>query len=345
MKSRAVNLLEGTIKRHPDGFGFLIPDDSKHPDVYIPSGKMSSALTNDRVKVSVHRKRKGGPRSYFGFVHSIVKRNKEFAVGVFELMNDIAVIKDHNLGYNVDILVSNPKNVSVKIGEYVKVKINFYPENNSSFKGELINNLGRISSSEKDDIKRIMAEHNISFDFPKELLEEIKEIPNEVTEKDYFDRTNLRDKAFVTIDGATAQDFDDAVFVEKHSSFYRLYVAIADVSYYVQEGSLVDKEAFQRGNSSYFPNFCSPMLPEKLSNDLCSLKPHVARLVMVQEMDFDFKGNSIKARLYPAVIRSQQRLTYAQVQDILDSLSSLKGEYVDSLKSAQSLAQILLKNT
>ncbi len=343
MKLKNANLLEGIVKRHPDGFGFLIPDDRKHPDVYIPSGKMGSALTNDRVKVLVYQKRRKGPRSYFGFVHSVLKRNKEFAIGAFEITDDEAFIRNHNLSYNVDILVNNPKNIPVQPGEYVKVRIRSYPDNDSFFKGDIVENLGHIGSSAKDDIKRIMLEKDIPFVFPREVLEELKKIPNKVREKDFFDRTDLRDKAFVTIDGAAAQDFDDAVFVEKHSSFYRLYVAIADVSYYVQEDSSLDKEAFQRGNSSYFPNFCSPMLPEKLSNDLCSLKSHVERLVMVQEMDFDFQGDSLNAKLYLAVIKSRERLTYAQAQDICDGLSSLKGEYLTSLKEAHSLAQILLK--
>ena len=343
MKSKASQLLEGTVKRHPDGFGFLIPDDSDHPDVYIPSGKMGSALTNDRVQVLVYKKRREGPRSYFGFIHSILKRDKKFAVGYFEVANDQALIKNHNLGCDMNILASNPKKIPVKKGDCVKAKISFYPKGRSFFKAELVENFGSISSSAKDDIKRIMAEYNIPFGFPEEVLREAEALPNEVAERNHSDRKDLRDKAFVTIDGAMAQDFDDAVFVKRHSRFYRLYVAIADVSHYVREDSLLNKEAFERGNSSYFPGFCSPMLPEKLSHDLCSLKAHKDRLAVVQEMDFDFQGHRLKAEVYPALIQSRQRLTYGQAQDILDDLSPLKGEYLESLKSAQSLAQILLK--
>ena len=343
MKSKNPRLLKGIVKRHPDGFGFLIPDDSQHPDVYIPSSQIGSALTNDRVQVMVHRKKREGPRSYFGFVHSILKRNKEFVVGYFELVEDRTVIKNHNLGFSEDILIRNSKNIKVQKGDYVKAKIHFYPEDASSFKADLVENFGRISSLAKDDIKKVMAEHGIPFHFSDEALREAEELPVDVTEKDHFDRKDLIDKAFVTIDGATAQDFDDAVFVERHPHFYRLYVAIADVSYYVQENSFLDQEAFERGNSSYFPNFCSPMLPERLSNDLCSLKAEKNRLVMVQEMEFDFQGDRIGEKVYPAVIQSRQRLTYRQTQDILDDLSSLQGAYLESLKSAGALAQILLK--
>ena len=187
-----------------------------------------------------------------------------------------------------------------------------------------------------------MAKYDIPFEFPKEVLKEIQHLPSEVREEDCSNRKDLRSLPFVTIDGATAQDFDDAIFVHKSDSGYKLYVAIADVSHYVNEGSLLDKEAFQRGNSTYFPDFCSPMLPEKLSHNLCSLKPDVPRLAMVQEMNIDFHGNRLKSSLYPAVIKSHKRLTYGQTQDILDGLSSEKGKYITSLKSAQSLAQILL---
>ena len=283
MKRVKPSLLEGILKRHPDGFGFVIPDDKNHPDIYVPSTKIGSALTNDRVEVAVYRKRKGGPRSYFGFIQSVLKRDKEFIVGFFNIKKGQAFIIDHNLVFSEPVLAVNPNNIHVKEGDYVKARIQFQNihsfkrkprglKPDSFFKAELVENLGCLGSSAKDDIKRVMAECDISFDFPRSVLKEVNQLPSEVREKDYSDREDLRKKAFVTIDGSTAQDFDDAIFVEKYKNFYRLYVAIADVSYYVQEDSELDQSAFERGNSSYFPNFCSPMLPEKLSHDLCSLK-------------------------------------------------------------------------
>ena len=177
MKSKTARFLEGTVKRHPDGYGFLIPDDSKHPDVYIPSSKIGSALTNDRVRILVHRKKRGGPRSYFGFVHSILKRDKQFATGFFEIEDNQAFIKKHNLGCPENILISNPKKIPVKNGECVKAKIWFNSKNHFSFTGELVENFGQISSSAEDDLKRVMAEYNIPFDFPKEVLKEAEELP------------------------------------------------------------------------------------------------------------------------------------------------------------------------
>ena len=364
MKQTKMGHLEGILKRHPDGFGFVIPDDKNHPDIYIPSTKIGSALTNDRVEVVVYQKIKGGPRSYFGFIRNILKRDKEFVVGFFEIKKDQAFIRDHNLAYPDPIPLKNPQKIPVKIGDYVKAKIQFQNQpalkKSSrafkpalSFKAELSKNLGPLNSSAKDDVKRIMADNDISFDFPLAVLQEARELPNEVREKDYLDREDLRQKAFVTIDGATAQDFDDAVFVEKHNKFYRLYVAIADVSYYVKENSELDKSAFERGNSSYFPGFCSPMLPEKLSNDLCSLKEGKNRLTLVLEMDFNFQGEMIHSDLYSAVIKSHQRMTYGQVQEVLDQFSNQKeasqtdlrlpDEVIVSLSQAQSLAQVLIK--
>ncbi|MCZ0933282.1 MAG: ribonuclease R [Oligoflexia bacterium] len=364
MKQTQTGKLEGILKRHPDGFGFVIPDDKNHPDIYIPSAKIGSALTNDRVEVLVYQKRKGGSRSYFGFIKNILKRDKKFVVGVFEANKGQARLINHNLAFFEAIPLANPKKIPVKKGDYIKAKIKFqnvssfkrksrFLKQDSFFKAELSENLGCISSSAKDDVRRVMAECDIPFEFPSSVLKEVGQLPDNVREKDYSDRKDLRQKAFVTIDGATAQDFDDAVFVERHKDFYRLYVAIADVSYYVREDSELDKSAFERGNSSYFPNFCSPMLPEKLSNDLCSLKERQNRLVMAQEMDFDFQGEMRRSQLYPSVIKSHKRLTYGQVQETLDQLSTdqessqshsaSKSAYLKSLKQAQGLAQILIK--
>lgn len=342
-KTKNGRLFEGLVKRHPDGFGFFIPDENNFPDVYIPHGNMGSALTNDRVQVLVHKKNKAGHSLYFGSIQSILKRDKEFATGIFEKKGNHFFLKNHNLSYEWEIPVYNPKKIPIKKGEYIRVRLHFDTKKNS-FKGDVEENFGFINFSAADDRKRIMVEQGISLTFPEEVLKEAERLPKEVLKRDFSNRKDLRDKAFVTIDGATAKDFDDAIFVEKHPKFYRLYVAIADVSYYVKEDSLLDEEAFQRGNSSYFPGFCSPMLPEKLSNDLCSLKPDLPRLVMAQEIDFDFQGEKLKSKIYPSVIQSKQRLTYGEVQDHFDSSnSSIPNDIISSLKEAKSLSQILFQ--
>ena len=202
-------------------------------------------------------------------------------------------------------------------------------------------NLGVITSAAGDDNSRILAEHNIPTAFSEPVLEALKPLPDEVRPEDWEGRKDLTGKAFVTIDGATAKDFDDAVFVEKCSFGFRLWVAIADVSHYVQENSPLDKEAYLRGNSLYLPDRAVPMLPEKLSNELCSLNPQVPRLAMVAEIDFNAQGDRIEFQFYPAVIKSHHRLTYGQAQDIFDN--SDEDKQWTFLKDAARLGQILIQ--
>ena len=335
-------LLKGIIKRHSDGFGFVIPDDSSYQDIYVSSTQMNSALTNDYVEVFVNSRKKGGKIVNFGSIKKILKRHCEFAIGPYEIFRGKEIILDQNLGSNQKIEVSNPKKIPVKEGDWIKVKITSYPKIDAfSFRGDVVVNLGPITSDAKDDALRALAQYNISWNFPNEVLEEVEQIPDKIREEDLSDRKDLTNKSFVTIDGATAKDFDDAIFVEKQPFGFRLFVAIADVSYYVQKDSALDKEAYLRGNSSYFPYFVSPMLPKKLSDDLCSLKPDVQRLAFVAEMDFDFKGEMQKSTFYPAVIKSHKRFTYGEVQEILEGNLPI-GNFT-FLKEANELAKILIR--
>lgn len=356
--------VKGILKRHPEGFGFVIPEDKGHPDIYIPSTQIGSALSYDQVEVLVLQKR--NPKAVVGLIQSILKRDKEFATGFIEFKKDQVFLSGHNLDFARSLPLVCPAGADFKEGDYVKARILYQAQPSRSyfvksiqdfpFLLELSKNLGTLSSVANDDKKRIMAEYDLPFEFSREALNQAQALPDEVRECDYEDRKDLRSSPFVTIDGASAQDFDDAIWVKKKARGYTLYTAIADVSYYVEEGSALDKSAFERGNSVYFPDFCIPMLPEKLSNNLCSLKENEDRLVMVQEMDFDLKGELLRSDLYPSVIKSQKRLTYTEVQKILDespipaeptlSVSSAKTpppSYLDSLRHAKSLTQILIQ--
>ncbi|MCY4513481.1 MAG: ribonuclease R, partial [Bdellovibrionales bacterium] len=333
--------IKGTVKRHPDGFGFVIPDDKSHQDIYIPASKMGSALTYDKVEALVQKRRH--KKIFFGSIKAILKRHWEWTSGPYEVENGNPLLRKHGLPINQSVQIQNPHNLTVKKGEWVKVKLTSFPtEEKPLFQGDLMENLGVITSSAKDDNSRILAEHNIPLKFPKTILEELKTIPDEVKPEDWKGRRDLTDKAFVTIDGATAKDFDDAIFVEKCSFGFRLWVAIADVSHYVQEDSPLDKEAYLRGNSTYLPDQAIPMLPEKLSNGLCSLNPHVPRLAMVAEMDFDVQGVQLKSQFYSAVIKSHHRLTYGQAQDIFDN--SDEDKKWGFLKDAARLGHILIQS-
>ena len=369
-------LVKGIIKRHSEGFGFVIPEDKEHSDIYIPSTQIGSALSQDKVEVLVYKTR--GPRAVVGLVQSILKRDKIFVTGFIEIKRDQVFITRHNLGFSQSLPLTYSKFKKFKEGDYVRARILYQTQDlepskkqkrttkqlalqdskaskkqrrttkqpvlnekdldfESSvfpFQIELSDNLGSMSGSAKEDRKRVMAEYELAFDFNEEVEQQANSFPNEVRKKDFEERKDLREKAFITIDGETAKDFDDAILVEKKAGGYKLYVAIADVSYYVTEGSPLDESAFQRGNSTYFPDFCIPMLPEKLSNGLCSLKEQEDRLVMVQEMDFDLKGGLVQSQVYPSVIRSKKRLTYNQVESFLEE-DSRKSEDTQLKSSSQ----------
>ena len=334
-------ILKGIVKRHPDGFGFVIPNDKNHQDIYISASKMGSALTYDQVEVLVQKRRH--QKMFFGSIKTILKRHWEWTSGPCEIENGKFLLEKHSLPAEQPVKTQNPHNLKIKKGEWVKVRITAYPTKQIPFfQGDIVENLGVITSSAGDDNSRILAEHNIPTTFPEPVLEATKPLPNEVKPEDWKGRKDLTGKAFVTIDGATAKDFDDAIFVEKRSLGFRLWVAIADVSHYVQENSPLDKEAYLRGNSVYLPDQAVPMLPEKLSNDLCSLNPQVPRLAMVAEMDFNTQGDRIKSQFYTAVIKSHHRLTYGQAQDIFDS--SDKDKQWAFLKNAAQLGQILIQH-
>ena len=333
-------ILKGIVKRHSDGFGFVIPDDKSHQDIYIPASQIGSALTYDQVEVLVQQRRH--QKMFFGSIKTILKRHWEWTSGPWEIEDGKSLLRKHSLPTEQPIRVHNPHKLKIKKGEWVKIKITAYSTKQIPFfQGDIVENLGVITSAAEDDNSRILAEQNIPTTFSKPVLEALKPLPDEVRPEDWKGRKDLTDKTFVTIDGATAKDFDDAVFVEKRSFGFRLWVAIADVSHYVQENSPLDKEAYLRGNSVYLPDRAVPMLPEKLSNGLCSLNPRVPRLAMVAEMDFNTQGDQIKYQFYPAVIKSRHRLTYGQAQDIFDS--SDKDKQWAFLKDAARLGRILIQ--
>ena len=330
--------LIGIVKRHPGGFGFVIPEKSGFQDVYVPASQIGSALTNDRVEVCLNERR---GRRFYGAIKNILKRHWEFISGPYEVLKGKEVLRSHGLGFDQPIELKNPLKIPAKKGDWLKVKITHYPENHADFKGKIIHNLGCITSVPGDDNLRALAKQNIVIEFSKEALKEVEKIPDEVNKKDFKKRVDLTSKFFVTIDGATARDFDDSIFVETLPEGFRLFVAIADVSYYVKEDSVLDKEAFLRGNSTYLPNLVVPMLPEKLSNHLCSLNPQEDRLALVSEMEFDFSGEMTKSSFYEAIIKSKRRLIYGEVQEMIDG--QIPFEDCGFLREAKKLADILIK--
>lgn len=329
----------GRIKRHPDGFGFFIPDSPELPDVYIPRQSMEGIMTNDKVMVSVERER-GGDR-YRGEILKVLDRGLKTVVGTYHSLNNGGLIRDDAKGWGHDLIIPKGMDNGAKDGELVAVEITKYPDQ-GDFTGKVSEVIGDAMDP-MNDIQRVILTQGIPAKWPDAVEAEAAEIPEEVPEADKKGRRDLRKLKLITIDGATAKDFDDAIYVEINESGFVLYVAIADVSHYVRPQTAIDDEAYHRGTSVYFPNFVVPMLPEALSNGLCSLNPHVDRLCLVAEMHMDFQGEVTKSDFYEAVMNSAARVTYGEAQQILDGEGIKKLNHVsDEIERASQLAKVLM---
>lgn len=334
------NLTSGVVKRHPDGFGFLIPDDPKHPDVYIPRNFMLGVMTNDRVEARAFREGTGD--RYRGQITKILERATSRVMGQVARNGEHWLLRDRSFGWGEDLKLSDLANHSLREGDWVSAAITSYPDDKKGFCGKVLAVLADALNSVNDN-QRVLMTHNIPSEFSKAALSEASTFPSDVTKEDFAGRRDLRALKFITIDGRTAKDFDDAIYVEQRAQGFHLYVAIADVSHYVKPNTAIDDDAYDRGTSTYFPNFVSPMLPEKLSNHLCSLMPFMPRLAFVSEMQLDFQGQLVSSSFYEAVIVSQARVTYGEAQEIIDGVEveNLKSVIPEILR-ARDLAKLLM---
>ncbi len=338
---RPLKVLEGSVKRHPDGFGFLIPDHPDEPDVYIPRHNMDGIMSNDRVEVNV-TKEKGGDR-FRGEVTRVISRSLKRVMGQFiEHRPGYGTLFDKSFGWGADLKVEVSQGLQVKDKDWVAAEILTYPDSSKGFTGKVIALIGDMQDPQNDSL-RALHTHAIPFEFSKATLAETDKFEDEVDPKKFSDRRDLTSINLITIDGVTAKDFDDAIYVESTREGFRLVVAIADVSHYVKEGTSLDDEALERGNSTYFPNFVAPMLPEKLSNGLCSLKPHVYRAAFVADMNLGFDGALVKSEFYEALIQSKARVTYGEAQEVIDGSTPEKIKHVEKeILQAKDLAKILM---
>ena len=336
--------LIGTVKRHPDGFGFFVSDNSEDPDVYIPRQNMAGLMSNDRVKVEVYpdKKFRGGDR-WRGDVVEVISRAQDQVVGVYQDMNESeGVLLDDSFAWGENLYIEQKNRNGAEPGQLVAVQITQYPEAGLRLEGKVTYIIGEAEDP-LNDVKRVIYASGIPTDFDKKVIQECKSFPEEVEESDFKGRTDLREKAFVTIDGKTAKDFDDAVFVEMEKSGFRLYVSIADVSHYVKPNTALDDEAYERGTSVYLPGTVVPMLPEALSNELCSLKPKVNRLALTCEMLIDFSGEISSYKFYESVIRSHARVTYGEAQQMIEGEELESFAHVrDSILHLADLARLLM---
>ncbi|MFT7558168.1 MAG: ribonuclease R [Flavobacteriales bacterium] len=332
-------LIKARISAHKDGFGFAIPADGTD-DLYLSQKQMRKVFDRDEVLVRAGETNSRGQRD--GSIIEVLVRHTERLVGqlVSEYGNQYVVVDNPKI--QQDIFIDKDQSVPAKSGQIVSVEIIQQPERNRRPSGKIVEVLGdHMAPGMEIDVA--IRSHDIPHIWPTAVNDLAEKLSSEVLEQDKENRIDLRDLAFVTIDGEDARDFDDAVYCKKSDEGWRLYVAIADVSHYVDVNSAIDIEAQKRGNSVYFPDHVVPMLPEQLSNGLCSLNPHVDRLCMVCEMTIGESGDINSYQFYESIMHSKARLTYTKVGQMLDRKSAdglqLREEYehvagdIDELKS------------
>ncbi len=323
------DLIRGRVEGHPDGFGFLAPEGGG-ADLFLPEKEMDKVLHGDKaIARVVGLDRKGRPE---GKIVEVTERANSRVVGRIREEHGVRFVVAENRRISQDILLAPPdkKSPKAKAGQVVVVEIVEQPSKQSQPIGRVVEILGNYADPGME-IEIALRKHDLPFEWGAAALAETKALPDAVRKSDWKGREDITRLPLVTIDGETAKDFDDAVYCERQGtggkSGYRLLVAIADVSHYVKAGGALDRDAFDRGNSVYFPRRVIPMLPEKLSNGLCSLNPQVERLCMVCDMvvagDGDIKGY----RFYPAVMWSHARLTYTEVAAALyDKEPAVRGK-------------------
>ena len=341
--SEKLNLIPGRIQGHPDGFGFLIPEQGGD-DIFLSSREMMQVLHNDRVMVqTIGQDRKGRPE---GKVIEILERKNETLVGRVVQGQGVTIVAAEDKRINQDFLIPYHFDMDAKPGQIVVIEITAQPSFKSRPMGKVIQILGNYADSGME-IEIALRKHQLPYNFSQETIEIAESFSKKVTEKDFKGRIDVRDLSLITIDGETARDFDDAVYAESVDKNWRLVVAIADVSFYVQPDKILDKEAFERGNSVYFPRRVIPMLPEALSNGLCSLNPHVDRLCMICDMMIDQQGKVISYKFYPSVMESKARMTYTDVSTLLNETSpELTEKYkaiIPHIKNLESVYKLLTK--
>lgn len=335
------HLKRGIMRANKKGFGFVDIDDSD-VDVYISEDHMNGALHDDIVLVEITSKK--GIDRLEGRVVKIINREKDTYVGEINFEGDTGIVSLDDNKLKIKVQIPRDKSMNAVDGHKVVVRLGKRIDN-SRFMGEVVEIIGH-KNDPGIDILSIVKKYNIETDFPDDVNEQLKNIPSEVSEEECKNRRDLRNEMIFTIDGDDTKDIDDAVSIHrKPNGNYVLGVHIADVSYYVKEGSPLDNDAMERGTSVYLVDRVIPMLPHELSNGICSLNPNVSRLAISCVMEFDSHGKQIDYEIFESVIKSRIQMTYKKVNSILEKNIVPEGyeEYADSLRMMADLAQILRK--
>src|SRR5210317_1790715 len=312
---KRMDLTKGRISAHRDGFGFVIPDDGE-ADLFISPREMRKVLNGDRVLAAVTGTDRQGRRE--GMISDVLERANESIVGRYVEENGIALVVPDDPRITQDVMIPLNDTLGARPGQVVVAKIVIEPTKRQSPVGKITEILGQ-SGAPGMATEIAIRSHGLPFEWPDGVEAAAEAFGESVPEDMKTGRKDLRHLPLVTIDGADARDFDDAVFARKQAKGWRLIVAIAEVSSYVQPGSALDNEATHRSTSVYFPSRVVPMLPEALSNGLCSLKPDVDRLCLACEITVTDEGTVHRSRFVAAVMKSSARLTYQQVADYYEN--------------------------
>ncbi len=342
-KTAPLPIQTGRVIGHPNGYGFFAPDDGQE-DGFLPPDQMQGLMHDDQVRAQVSFIEENGRQEYQ--VLEVIRRGHSQLVGQFDKKLNLVNCASKNINVNIEVLRPLPR--KVRDGQFVRVEISDYGGAGGPVRGHITEVIGDGTTKNiKNEIALI--NYNLPSAFPEPVRQQCAKIPDELQPKDYENRRDMRNLPFVTIDGADARDFDDAVYAKASGDNYLLYVAIADVSHYVQPATALDLEAYQRATSIYFPNQVVPMLPEKLSNGLCSINPHCDRLALVAAISIRADGEISRCQFYNAVIHSHRRFTYEEAEALIfqgkkdkqldkklgDSLAALKKIYELRLKQRQ----------
>lgn len=336
-------MLVGRLEGNEKGFGFLIPEDKERRDVFIPFEYMNGAFHGDKVLVNILKGQDGNKREE-GEVVNILERNTKTIVGTFEDNKSFGFVipDDHKISY--DFFIPKSQTLKAKHNQKVLIEITAYPNKNKNPEARVIEVLG-FPSEKGVDILSIAKEYHLPDEFPKEIRELAKSTAKEVSEEDKLNRVDLRDELIFTIDGFDAKDLDDAISIDRlDNGNIQLGVHIADVSHYVEERGAMDREAYERGNSAYLLDRVIPMLPEEISNGICSLNEGVDRLCLSVTMEISNTGSVVSHRIEETIINSKRRLVYDHVSNYLEDKSLVDSSIVgleDKLVLMEELSSIL----
>lgn len=338
-----MGLIVGRFQLTSKGFGFVIPDNKgERPDVFIPPRALGTAMNNDRVMARIATA--GAEKKPEGEIIRIITRSNSKVIGTFVQNGEFGFVVPDDKRIGADIYIARKNFNGVKPNQKVVTEIILWPSDRKSAEGKIVEILGNIGDVGLE-ILSIIKQNNLALEFPEEVIAASKKVPKTIKESDLAGRRDLRNLPIVTIDGDDAKDLDDAVYVKKQGENYLLGVYIADVSHYVKENSALDKEAHERGTSVYLVDRVLPMLPERLSNGICSLNAGEDRLAMSCEMLIGPDGQVKAYEIFPSVIKVLHRLSYRIVREILVNkdveLTKQYGDILPMLKEMENLCELL----